>query len=40
MARLVDWDGAPATQATVVDITARKHAEAEREQLQAQPFEA
>ena len=40
MARLVDWDGEPATQATVVDITARKRAEAEREQLQAQLFEA
>lgn len=40
MARLVEWDGEPATQATVVDITARKRAEAEREQLQAQLFEA
>jgi C4-dicarboxylate-specific signal transduction histidine kinase len=40
MASLVDWEGGPATQATVVDITARKRAEAEREQLQAQLFEA
>jgi PAS domain S-box-containing protein len=32
----VHWDGAPAVQSTVVDITAHKQAEAERERLQAQ----
>jgi signal transduction histidine kinase len=40
LARLVNWQGEPATQAAVVDITARKRAEAQREQLQAQLLQA
>ena len=37
---MVDWDGEPSTQSIVVDTTARKLAEIERERLQTQLFEA
>jgi PAS domain S-box-containing protein len=40
LARLVEWEGEPATQTTIVDITARRQAEAERERLREQLFQA